>query len=97
MIAKLGIQRQWFSRFAQTLSGGELQRFCIARALAGNPSFLLADEISTMLDLLTQSQIWHFLLEEVEKRNIGLLVVSHDMELLQKVTTKQIDLQKNAF
>ena len=39
MIAKLGIQRQWFSRFAQTLSGGELQRFCIARALAGNPSF----------------------------------------------------------
>ena len=43
-----------------------------------------------MLYLITQSQIWHFLLEEVEKRKIGLLVVSHDVELLEQVTTKQI-------
>lgn len=95
MMTKLGIQKQWLSRFSPTLSGGELQRFCIARALGGNPDFLLADEISTMLDLLTQSQIWHFLLEEVEKRKIGLLVVSHDIRLLQQVTTKQIYLQNN--
>ena len=61
----LGIEPDWMNRYPGELSGGELQRFCIARALGGQTRFLLADEISTMLDLITQSQIWNFLLEEV--------------------------------
>ena len=44
-------------RFPHELSGGELQRFCIARALAAEPRFVIADEMSTMLDALTQAQI----------------------------------------
>ena len=76
------------------LSGGELQRFCIARALGQRTRFLLADEISTMLDLITQSQIWHFLMDETEKRKIGMIVVSHSPELLEKVCTRIVDLQK---
>ncbi len=93
IIAGLGIQKNWLYRFPNTLSGGELQRFCIARALGKKTHFLLADEITTMLDLVTQSQIWHFLLQEVEKRKIGLLVVSHDIALLKQVTTQQIYLK----
>ena len=46
-----------------------------------------------MLDFVTQSQIWHFLLQETEKREIGLLVVSHDIDLLKQVTTEQIYLK----
>ena len=76
------------------LSGGEMQRFCIARALGQRTQFLLADEISTMLDLITQSQIWHFLMDETEKRRIGMIVVSHSPELLEKVCTRVVDLQK---
>ena len=65
IIRGLGIEPDWMNRYPGELSGGELQRFCIARALGGQTRFLLADEISTMLDLITQSQIWNFLLEEV--------------------------------
>ncbi len=93
IISALGIQQQWLYRFPNTLSGGELQRFCIARALGKGTQFLLADEITTMLDLITQSQIWHFLLQEIEKRKIGLLAVSHDIDLLKQVTTEQIYLK----
>ena len=88
IIRGLGIEKDWENRYPGELSGGELQRFCIARALGERTRFLLADEISTMLDLITQSQIWNFLLEETRQRNIGMLVVSHGESLLNRVCTR---------
>ena len=85
VIEGLGIERDWRNRYPGELSGGELQRFCIARALGERTRFLIADEISTMLDPITQSQIWNFLLAEVKERKIGLLVVSHDEKLMEQV------------
>ena len=85
VIEGLGIERDWCNRYPGELSGGELQRFCIARALGERTRFLIADEISTMLDPITQSQIWNFLLAEVKERKIGLLVVSHDEKLMEQV------------
>ena len=84
----LGIEPDWLNRYPSELSGGELQRFCIARALGQRTRFLLADEISTMLDLITQSQLWNFLLEEGKNREIGLLAVSHSDALLERICTK---------
>lgn len=92
IIKELGIEPDWMTRYPQELSGGELQRFCIARALGERTKFLLADEISTMLDLITQSQIWEFLLKEVREREIGLVVVSHSDALMNAVTTRTISL-----
>ena len=89
----LGIEEQWLGRYPAELSGGELQRFCIARALGGETKFILADEISTMLDLITQSQIWSFLIEETSVRNIGLLALSHVPALLERVCTRIVSLQ----
>ena len=88
----LGIEPDWLNRYPSELSGGELQRFCIARALGQRTRFLLADEISTMLDLITQSQLWNFLLEEVKNREIGLLAVSHSDALLERICTKMLRL-----
>ena len=88
----LGIEPDWLNRYPSELSGGELQRFCIARALGQRTRFLLADEISTMLDLITQSQLWNFLLEEVKNREIGLLAVSHSDALLDRICTKMLRL-----
>lgn len=90
IIEELGIEEDWMNRYPQELSGGELQRFCIARALGRDTRFLIADEISTMLDLITQSQIWNFLLKEVTEREIGLIVVSHSGPLLKRVTERRI-------
>lgn len=93
VIRQLGIEEDWLNRFPGELSGGELQRFSIARALGKRTRFIIADEISTMLDLITQSQIWNFLLREVERRNIGLIAVSHDQELMDQICTRQLHLQ----
>ena len=85
---KLHIEEGWMERFPSELSGGELQRFCLARALMPGTRFLLCDEISAMLDLVTQAQIWNFLLEEGKRRDLGMLIISHDDALLQKVCTR---------
>ena len=57
VVEALGIRPQWMSRYPHELSGGELQRFCIARALGASPRYLIADEVSTMLDAVTQAQL----------------------------------------
>ena len=84
----LYIQPEWKRRYPSELSGGELQRFCIARALGPATRFLLCDESTAMLDLITQAQIWEFLLEEAQRRNLGLLVVSHSEALLHRLCTR---------
>lgn len=94
MLEELGIEKDWLNRYPQELSGGELQRFCIARALGKRTRYLIADEISTMLDLITQGQIWNFLLEETQRRQIGMLVFSHSQQLMDYVSTRQIQLEE---
>jgi peptide/nickel transport system ATP-binding protein len=91
---RLGIKDAWLSRYPHELSGGELQRFCIARALATRPRFIIADEISTMLDALTQVQIWHVLMEEVQQSGIGLIFVTHSTALADRLATRTVDLGK---
>ncbi len=88
----LGIQDRWLTRYPHELSGGELQRFCIARALAASPRYLIADEISTMLDAVTQAHIWRALLAEVEARDMGLVFVSHSPALAKRIATRTVAL-----
>ena len=87
-LEEAGISPQWLERYPVELSGGELQRFCIVRALAPATRFLIADEISTMLDVITQAQIWELLLRQIERRNLGLLAVTHSLELAERISTK---------
>ncbi len=88
-----GIEHEWLDRFPRELSGGELQRFCVARALMSGADYLICDEISTMLDVITQAQIWNVVLEEAKNRNIGLIAVTHNMHLAKKIATRIVDLQ----
>ena len=88
LLEGLHIQPGWLTRYPQELSGGELQRFCIARALGQKTRYLLCDESTAMLDFITQAQIWDFLLREAEARNLGLLIVSHSAPLLERLCTR---------
>lgn len=94
VLRALGIKDGWRTRFPHELSGGELQRFCIARAVAAQPRYLVADEISTMLDAVTQAQIWTFLLDYVEQGGLGLVFVSHSPALAQRIATRAVDLAR---
>ncbi len=88
----LGIKSDWLNRWPSELSGGELQRFCLARTLGKNTKYLIADEITTMLDAITQAQIWHALLTLVKQRNTGILAISHNQHLLQKISHRTISI-----
>ena len=87
-----GIEREWLDRFPRELSGGELQRFCVARALMSGADYLICDEISTMLDVIAQAQIWNVVLDEASKRNMGIVAVTHNRHLAQRIATRIIDL-----
>ncbi len=97
VLTSFGIEPEWLDRFPRELSGGELQRFCVARALMSGADYLICDEISTMLDVITQAQIWNKILEEADARNMGILAVTHNLELAKRVCTKVYDLSKNAY
>ncbi len=88
VLASFGIEAAWLDRFPRELSGGELQRFCVARALMSGAKFLICDEISTMLDVITQSQIWNKILEETNMKGMGLVVVTHNLALARRVCTR---------
>ena len=92
IMTKMGIEERWLNRFPRELSGGELQRFCVARALVPETRFLIADEMSTMLDVITQAQLWHAILEEVKIRNMGLLVITHNVQLAQQICDRILDI-----
>ncbi|MBE6488626.1 MAG: ATP-binding cassette domain-containing protein [Methanosphaera stadtmanae] len=80
-----GLKENWMNRWPSELSGGELQRFSILRALNPSTKFIVADEISTMLDAVTQVQIWDALLEYSKNNKIGVMAVSHDKDLLEVI------------
>lgn len=90
LLNEFGIKKEWFNRYPSELSGGELQRFNILRSLNPETKFIIADEISTMLDALTQVQIWNSLSEIARKNQIGMLVVSHDKNLLNRICDKTV-------
>ena len=96
LLEEVGIRREWLTRFPHELSGGELQRFCIARALATHPRYLICDEVSTMLDAVTQAHIWRVLLAYVERERAGMVLVSHAPALTARVATRVVDLTKLA-
>ena len=87
-----GIERNWLDRFPRELSGGELQRFCVARALLCGADYLICDEVSTMLDAITQAQLWKVILEEAKRRNMGILAVTHNKHLAGRIAERTIDL-----
>lgn len=94
LIKAIGIEKEWLNRYPRELSGGELQRFCVVRALRDDTKFLIADEITTMLDAITQAQIWQVILEYVSNRDIGMIIVSHNINLAEKICTRIINLEK---
>jgi peptide/nickel transport system ATP-binding protein len=85
LMQALGIRRHWLDRYPHELSGGELQRVALLRSLTPGTRFLIADEITSMLDPIAQSEIWHALIDVSTRRDIGILAISHDLALLERV------------
>ena len=94
LIEAMGIKEGWMNRWPSELSGGELQRFCVIRALSPKTKFLIADEMTTMLDAITQAQIWNVVLDYAKKNDIGVIVISHEKALVHKICDRVVNLEE---
>ena len=85
----LGIHPGWMTRYPHELSGGELQRVAIARVLNRNTRYLIADEMTAMLDANTQALIWQVVLEFARQYAVGIIAISHNQPLLQRICQRE--------
>ncbi len=88
VLKEMGIQEKWYERWPNELSGGELQRFCVARVLKPETRLLICDEMTTMLDAINQAHIWNFVLGYAQKHNMTLLAITHNQYLADQVATR---------
>ncbi|WP_440875702.1 ABC transporter ATP-binding protein [Thalassotalea sp. PLHSN55] len=90
LMARLKLPEQILTRFCTEVSGGELQRFAILRALLLDPVFLFADEPTSRLDPITAQEVINLLIELAQEQGCGVLLVSHHPELVNKVCDRVI-------
>lgn len=93
---RFGVRDEWLARFPHELSGGELMRFCLVRALMVKPRVLICDESTAMLDLVTQVELWRSICDLQADMGFALLFTSHDPELVRCVATHYLLLERAA-
>lgn len=88
LLEKAGLDASVAGRYPHELSGGQRQRATIAMALACDPSYLLADEPTTALDVITQGEIISTLSGIVKASGMGMLLITHDLPLATSVAAE---------
>lgn len=88
------VRPEWLDAFPHEISGGQLQRVNLARALLAKPRHVIADEITASLDAITQAKIWQLLLDGVQRDGYGVLAISHDRPLLDRVADRIVEMDR---
>lgn len=94
LLDEVGIPRDMLRRRPGQVSGGELQRIAIVRAMLPRPVLVLADEATSRLDLATQEVTTDLLVRELAGSGCALLLVTHDDELATAVADRRLDLRR---
>jgi ABC-type glutathione transport system ATPase component len=94
LLEETGLPGAWTGRYPHELSGGQKQRAAVAMALACDPLYLLADEPTTALDVITQAEIVILLKSLTKRRGLGLILVTHDLALASAVADRLVVLQE---
>ncbi|GGG62427.1 ABC transporter ATP-binding protein [Kocuria dechangensis] len=92
LLERLGLDPALLDRRPGEVSGGELQRLAIIRAMLVEPRVLFADEPTSRLDLLTQEETVGCLMDQVVEHGAALVLVTHDLDLAAAVADRQVSL-----
>lgn len=84
----VGVDPSWGERYPHEFSGGQRQRISIARALAVDPEFIVADEPISALDVSIQAQVLNLMMDAQESRNLTYLFITHDLAVVEHFGTR---------
>ncbi len=88
LISKVGMSEEYLRRYPHELSGGQKQRICIMLALLTNPSFIVADEVVSALDLSVQAQILNLMRSLQKEFRLATLFISHDLNIIHYMSDR---------
>ncbi len=88
LLDSMGVSAEQAQQFPKSLSGGQLQRISVARALALKPRVLIADEPTSSIDQSAQAQLLNLLRHLQEERGLALIFISHDLSIIRYLTSR---------
>lgn len=88
LLEQVGLDETYINRYPHELSGGQLQRVCIARAVALKPKYILLDEAISSLDVSTQTQVMDLLIKLKDEYKLSYIFITHDLTAVTYLCNK---------
>jgi len=97
LMDSVGLARESVLRYPHEFSGGQRQRIAIGRAIATRPEFIVADEPVSALDVTIQAQVLDLLLQLVERFNLTMLFISHDLGVVRYLSDRIVVMKEGVL